>query len=83
MLNSAFVPSPDTVSAGATVTWTNQDAATHTVTSVPGSAETFSSGNVSAAATFSHTFNSAGTFNYYCAIHGTPTSGMRGTIVVE
>ncbi len=29
------------------------------------------------------TFPRAGTIGYYCETHGTPTSGMRGTIVVE
>lgn len=83
MRNTAFVPTPDTVTAGATVRWTNNDGFAHTVTSVPGSGESFDSGNVAGAGTFSRAFNTAGTFNYYCTIHGTPTSGMRGTIVVE
>ena len=29
------------------------------------------------------TLTTAGTFNYYCEIHGTPTSGMHGTITVN
>ena len=29
------------------------------------------------------TFPLAGTIGYYCETHGTPTSGMRGTIIVE
>jgi plastocyanin len=29
------------------------------------------------------TFNTAGTIGYYCETHGTPTTGMRGTIIVE
>lgn len=29
------------------------------------------------------TFPRAGTIGYYCETHGTPTSGMRGTIIVE
>ena len=32
--------------------------------------------------TFTNTFTSAGTYFYYCTIHGTPTSGMKGAIVV-
>lgn len=31
---------------------------------------------------FSLTFPAAGTVGYYCETHGTPTNGMRGTIVV-
>lgn len=82
MAGSAFSPTPDTVAVGATVTWTNNDGYGHTVTSSPGSAETFNA-SVAGGASFSHTFNTAGTYNYYCTIHGTPTSGMRGTIVVK
>jgi plastocyanin len=29
------------------------------------------------------TFDTAGTIGYYCETHGTPTTGMRGTIIVE
>jgi plastocyanin len=83
MRSTAFSPTPDTVAAGVAVTWTNNDGIVHTVTSAPGSADVFSSGNVAASGTFSHTFNTPGTYSYYCTIHGTPTSGMRGTIVVQ
>jgi plastocyanin len=29
------------------------------------------------------TFDTTGTIGYYCETHGTPTTGMRGTIIVE
>lgn len=29
------------------------------------------------------TFTTAGTYRYYCTIHGTPTSGMRGMVIVQ
>jgi len=34
---------------------------------------------------FSHeeTFNTAGTYRYYCSVHGSPNSGMRGEVVVQ
>ncbi len=82
MSGSAFSPSLDTVAVGSTVTWTNNDAYGHTVTSAPGSSEVFDT-PVAGGASFAHTFNTAGTYAYYCKIHGTPTSGMRGTIVVK
>jgi plastocyanin len=82
MASSAFSPGVDTVAAGSTVTWTNNDAYGHTVTSAPASSEVFDT-PVAGGASFSHTFSTAGTFSYYCKIHGTPTSGMRGTIVVQ
>jgi plastocyanin len=29
------------------------------------------------------TFDTPGEYPYYCAVHGSPSQGMRGTIVVE
>jgi plastocyanin len=77
-----FVPANVTVSAGTTVTWT-WVSGIHDVT--PTGAPAFSgSGNpVSAPHTFSQTFNTAGTYSYFCTVHGTPTAGMRGTVVVQ
>lgn len=83
MSGAAFSPALDSIVAGSTVTWTNHDAFAHTVTSAPGSPDTYDSGNVGSGATFQHVFTTAGTYVYYCQIHGTPTSGMRGTIVVQ
>jgi plastocyanin len=83
MNGAAFSPAIDTVAAGSTVTWTNHDGFNHTVNSVPGSSEVFSSGAVSSGTSYAHTFSTAGRYDYYCTIHGTPTSGMRGTIVVR
>jgi len=57
-----------------TVTWTNQDAVTHTVTSDNGSF----GGSVPPGATFTHTFTTAGFFGYHCSIH----TFMKGTVKV-
>jgi plastocyanin len=65
-----------TVKAGTTVTWTNNDYMTHTVTADGG---TFNSGDMGYGATFSHTFNTAGTYAYHCKYH----SGMTASIVVN
>jgi len=72
----AFVPDKLTVAVGTKVTWTNNDSVTHTVTSDDG---LFESGNLSRGATFSHTFNQKGTFDYYCRIH----PSMTAQIIVE
>jgi plastocyanin len=72
--NMAFNPTSRTVSAGTTVTWTNKDAAAHTVT---GSG--WGSGNISQNATFAHTFATAGSYSYHCTIH----PSMTGTITVQ
>lgn len=72
----AFSPATITVAAGTTVTWTNQDSVSHTVTSSTG---IFDSGTLSKGAEFSYTFNNAGDFEYYCSIHTT----MVGHVIVE
>jgi plastocyanin len=73
--NFAFGPASISVPVGSTVTWTNQDSTNHTVTADDGS---FDSGPLAPGATFSQTFDTAGTFTYHCAIH----SSMKGTITV-
>lgn len=85
MQSTAFNPSTRTVATGTTVTWSNKDGFAHTVTSssVPSGAQSFSSGNLGGGATFQVTFSTAGTYQYFCSIHGTATSGMRGTVVVQ
>jgi plastocyanin len=61
-----FTPASVTVKLGDTVMWTNDGPSTHTVTADDGS---FESGDLSAGKTFSHTFQTAGTFTYHCSIH--------------
>lgn len=75
--NFAFSPSTLTIKVGETVTWTNNDSTSHTVTSDSGNE--LSSGSISPSQTYSHTFNTAGTFDYHCSIH----SSMKGKIIVE
>ena len=75
IVDFAFQPGSLEVPAGSTVTWTNTGAATHTVTADDGS---FDSGNLAPGASFSQTFNTAGTFAYHCNIH----PQMTATIVV-
>jgi plastocyanin len=78
-----FTPDVIDVKAGTTVTFVNTDGTTHTVTSVKqGTATpdgTFDSGMIEAGKTFTHTFNTPGTYYYACMIH----SQMRGTINVS
>ena len=72
----AFSPSSITINVGDTIVWENYDSASHTVTSNDG---TFDSGSISTGNTFSFTFTSAGTFNYYCAPH----PNMTGSVTVQ
>ena len=82
MQNSVFNPTSLSVAAGATVTWTNQDAVTHTVTYSSGPDASFSA-TVAPGATFQHTFATAGTYQYYCTIHGAPGSGMHASVQAQ
>lgn len=72
----AFSSSALTVKKGAKVTWTNMDAAPHTVTADNGA---FGSATLSQGQSFSFTFNTAGSFSYHCAIHPM----MKGVVSVE
>jgi plastocyanin len=82
MLDFEFDAVNVTVPAGTTVTWTNDGAAPHSATAVDGSFDTevFDAGGSA-----SVTFDTPGTFAYYCLLHGTSdgTGGMVGTVVVE
>lgn len=87
-----FVPNILNISAGTTVNWTNGDLISyesfeleqiHTVTS--GNVDTgnigteFDSGFLLAGKSFQHTFNSTGTFDYFCFIH----PFMTGRVIVS
>ena len=72
-----FSPSSITIKVGESVSWTNQDSASHTIVSDSGS-EIQSSSLVQGASYF-HTFNAAGTYNYHCGIH----PSMKGVVVVQ
>ena len=73
--NFAFAPATLTVPAGSTVTWTNRDEEPHTVVANDGS---FHSPGLGSQATYSHTFPTAGKFEYVCSIH----PFMHATVVV-
>jgi len=74
----AFGPATLTVSVGTTVTWTHDDGAPHTVTTSK-APEAFGSGNLTKGDSFSQTFDTTGTYEYFCSIH----PRMTGTVVVQ
>lgn len=76
MKGMAFDPSTVTIKAGESVTWTNEDSFDHTVIADKGE---FESGDLGNGATFSFTFDKAGTYAYHCGIH----PSMTGTVVVQ
>lgn len=72
----AFDPAEIEVAAGATITWTNEDSATHTVESDD---ETLMSDDLDNGATYEMTFDEPGTYQYVCGIH----PNMEGTVIVK
>ncbi len=72
----AFAPGSLTIPKGTVVTFTNKDAAPHTATANDGS---FDTGSIAKDGTAKITFNTAGTFTYFCTFH----PGMTGTIIVS
>ncbi|NGO15496.1 cupredoxin family copper-binding protein [Streptomyces sp. HC44] len=56
------------VKVGETVQWTNHDEAPHTVTTTKGPKK-FDSGTLEKGDSWSYTFTTAGTYEYYCAVH--------------
>ncbi len=74
--NFAFTPASITVAPGTTVTWENGDDIPHSV--VASDKTTFRSKVMDSEEKFSFTFKTAGTFEYFCALH----PHMKGSIVV-
>ena len=73
---TAYAPSPVVISAGGSVTWTNNDNTSHTSSGDDGS---WNSGNIAPGAQFSRTFANKGSYTYHCSIH----PGMVGTVTVQ
>jgi plastocyanin len=77
-----FEPANVTIPVGTTVTW-RWVGGFHDVTPSGNPAFAGSGNPISAPHTFSQTFNTPGTYLYFCSVHGTPSAGMRGTVVVQ
>jgi plastocyanin len=73
----AYTPDPVEIPVGATITWTNSDAAPHTATAPERAV--LQSGTLQQGESFSQTFAESGTFDYFCEFH----PNMKGTIVVQ
>jgi plastocyanin len=82
-ISKPYDPSPLTVKAGTSVTWTNKDSSIHTVTSgLPEKGDVgtlFDSSLISPGNTFVHVFDKQGTFDYSCTLH----PFMHGQIIVN
>ena len=78
-----FIPSTVTINVGGEVTWVNDDGAAHTATSGVltdgGPDGVFDSGLFMPATSFSHKFEKAGEYPYFCLVH----PWMKGLVVVR
>ncbi|MBI1658810.1 MAG: hypothetical protein IS632_08600, partial [Thaumarchaeota archaeon] len=78
-----FIPSTVTIDVGGEVTWVNDDGAAHTVTSGVltdgGPDGVFDSGLFMPATSFSHKFEEAGEYPYFCLVH----PWMNGLVIVQ
>jgi plastocyanin len=75
--NFTFTPAAVTVKAGTTVTWTNKDDIPH---GIAATGNAFARSNaLDTDNSYSFTFTTPGTYQYFCYIH----PHMTGTIVVE
>lgn len=80
--DSCYNPHESIIDVGGEVTWTNSDTAAHTVTSgnpTDGPDGVFDSSLFGPGKTFSHKFDEAGTFNYFCMVH----PWMMGVVTVQ
>jgi len=78
VVDFAYEPQTITIHVGDTVQWNNADDVDHTATSVDGAPAAFDV-YLAAGAWGSFTFETAGTYDYFCVPHPT----MTGIIVVE
>ena len=76
--NFTYGPAMLTVAAGTKVTWMNDDADPHTVTSTA-DPKLFKSPPLDTGDSFSFTFDKPGTYQYFCSLH----PHMQGKIVVQ
>lgn len=84
MANIGFDPMTVRVSPGTEVTWVNRDGVPHNVQSDQFNERAtqwdFRSDTVGGGGTVTYTFESAGTYEYYCTVHG--QNAMCGVVLV-
>ena len=80
--NECYTPASVTINVGDTVEWDNVDTAAHTVTGgspADGPSGVFDSSLVMGKAKYSHTFDNAGSYDYFCMVH----PWMVGKVIVN
>ncbi|MDE2513200.1 MAG: hypothetical protein KGL22_03765 [Alphaproteobacteria bacterium] len=89
----SFTPATVTIKAGQLVEWRNTSPITHSVSfdpqaaakagdaTLPPGVQPFASGDIAAGNVYLHTFDTPGTYRYFCTHH--EGGGMLGTVVVQ
>jgi plastocyanin len=85
VMNVMYTPNSTTISKGSTVdwTWNSCDAGYNGADVCTSHTVTFDDGVTSQTqdhGSFSRTFNTAGTYNYHCQVHG---ASMSGSVIVQ
>ena len=74
-----FSPGTTTIKVGERVTWLNRDSVDHWVITAPGTPQPFDLGRQGSAASASHSFDTKGTYPYFCNLH----NYMKGEVIVQ
>lgn len=82
-IDNSFRPQNIQVEPGTTVTWSNDGRNEHDVLPTEGDDWGVEVEDFEPGATYEHTFDDPGVYDYYCSLHGTKTAGMIGTVVVD
>jgi plastocyanin/uncharacterized protein YjdB len=83
-VHNSSSPAVDTIAAGGTVQWTwATPSVGHNVTSGGGTSSFTPNSATMTTGSFQVTFATAGTYGYFCTIHGAAGTGMFGTVVVQ
>jgi amicyanin len=79
--DSCYIPSKISIKVGESVTWINEDAAFHSVTSgnYNDPNTLFDSGHLEPNKSFTIKFEESGIYDYFCTLH----PWMKGKVVVE
>ena len=79
--DSCYTPSKIIIKQGDSVTWVNEDAAFHSVTSgyYDDPSGLFDSGYLDPEGSFTFIFENIGTYDYFCTLH----PWMKGQVIVE
>jgi plastocyanin len=80
--DNAFVAEGIRIDPGVTVAWTNVGRNPHNIVPDEGKEFGVAQESFEPGGEYEFKFDKPGVYAYYCSLHGTPTKGMRGVIVV-